>query len=157
MQRYWSQIALLLLGVSLTVGFYEGRTLVKNTAKAFTAATSISGSASSRRAGRDGPRNDEIGGDEEDEAGVASIEEERMGGKRGKKALGRTPIVNGDPVDLRPGDKVNMLRQRQRQRLSGRPGGPMGPIVPPPPREEPADAPVDTGGANLLPEPPPAP
>ena len=50
MQRYWSQVAMLLLGITLTVGFYEGRRLVKNTAKALTAATSISSSSGGRRA-----------------------------------------------------------------------------------------------------------
>ena len=68
MRRYWSHAAMLLLGVSLSVGFYEGRRLVKNTAKALTAATSITASASRR--GRDRDRADE--GDPDGELGVSA-------------------------------------------------------------------------------------
>ncbi|MEZ4239193.1 MAG: hypothetical protein R3F59_24170 [Myxococcota bacterium] len=41
MRRYWGHVAMLLLGVSLTAGFYEGRALVQNTARALSAATTI--------------------------------------------------------------------------------------------------------------------
>jgi hypothetical protein len=153
MRRYWSQVAMLLLGISLTVGFYEGRKLVKNTAKALTAATSISGSASGRRGGREDRVEDPDGLQDPGELEAAALDDDRGDRKRRTARASRlTPVVDGAAGDLRA-ERINMLRQRQRARLLGRPGGPVGPVVPPPPREEPADAPVDTGANLALPEP----
>src|SRR5689334_10833634 len=105
MRRYWSQVAMLLLGMSLTVGFYEGRKLVKNTAKALTAASSISGSASGRRHARDEDDDDRDEADEDGDLGVASTDEGERGGKRklGKRAFG--PQFDGAPGDFRS-DKI---------------------------------------------------
>ncbi|MEQ1566625.1 MAG: hypothetical protein ABMA64_13370 [Myxococcota bacterium] len=144
MQRYWSQVAMLLLGVTLTVGFYEGRKLWKNTAKALTAATSISGSASGRRAAR-ADLEDEPSDELADPEALAASDDDRGDRKRKLVRANRMlPGLEGEPGDVRA-ERLNSLRARQRARLSGRPGGPVGPVVPPPPKEEPADAPVDTG------------
>src|SRR5688500_19841491 len=101
MQRYWSQVAMLLLGISLTVGFYEGRKLVKNTAKALTAATSISGAASGRRAARD-DRQDDPDGFEDPDLEAAALDDDRGDRKRRGSRAGRlTPMVDGEAADLR--------------------------------------------------------
>ncbi|MCA9493056.1 MAG: hypothetical protein KC621_24160 [Myxococcales bacterium] len=52
MQKILVHVAMVLLGMTLTVGFYEGRRLAKNTARAFTAATTMS-TASTKRSARD--------------------------------------------------------------------------------------------------------
>jgi hypothetical protein len=148
MRKYWSQIAMLLLGVSLTVGFYEGRKLVKNTAKALTAATSITGSANGPH-GRRGKDGDGDAADEDGAGSLAANDEDRPAGglRRLPKADRLTPTLRGAAGDVRS-QRLNTLRQRQRQRLAGRPGGPTGPAVPPPPVSDPADEQVDTGKAK---------
>lgn len=112
MRKYWSHAAMLLLGISLTVGLYEGRRLVKNTAKALTAATSMTASAGKR--GRDHDRAAED--DEEDDgAGVASVEEEEHERKRRRPRS--APVTERELDKIPRMDKVNLLRQRTRQRV----------------------------------------
>lgn len=50
MQKILVHVAMVLLGVTLTVGFYEGRRLAKNTARAFSAATTMSTTGTKRSA-----------------------------------------------------------------------------------------------------------
>ena len=114
MRRYWSHAAMLLLGVSLSVGFYEGRRLVKNTAKALTAATSITASASRR--GRDRDRADEEDPDGELGVSAAAGEEDHVERKRKRsRSAGAVGVEGGEPSRT---DKLNALRQRQRHRFS---------------------------------------
>jgi hypothetical protein len=114
-RRYWSQAMMLLLGISLTVGFYEGRHLVKNTAKALTVATAKSPTGKRGRGHReDRLRDEELGEDEEDFLGMAKEKEDDRLGKRRK--LGGARAIMMDP-DLSKAEKINLLRMRQRQRL----------------------------------------
>src|SRR5262249_25702410 len=123
MRKYWSQVAMLLLGISLTMSFYEGRKLVHNTAKALTAATSISGSASgSRRRGEGADATD--GGDPD--GGDQVVNDEDRGDRRHRvpRADRVIPVLHPSieaRMDL--AQRGNLLRQRQRLRLAGRPGG----------------------------------
>lgn len=119
MRTYWSQAAMLLLGISLTVGFYEGRRLVKNTAKALTAATSMTASAGRNRRDRD----------DDDDALAAKDDEphERKRRRRSPSTVPRSPVGTGlDPrLDdlVRPTlstQKANVLRARGKPRLSSR-------------------------------------
>lgn len=117
MRRYWSQAMMLLLGISLTVGFYEGRHLVRNTAKALTVATTKSPSGKrGNRHREDRVRDDFLPEEEEDFLGAAAKEkdEERLGKRR--KLGGGARALLMDP-ELSKAEKINLLRMRQRQRL----------------------------------------
>lgn len=127
MRTYWSHAAMLLLGVTLTAVFYEGRELVRNTASALTAASSIAGGGSAQphrgraRAhdGRDEPIEPGAARDPADAAAAATAAElERKRRLRRAVPGGLEPTATGAPID-----KLNALRLRQRQRLmAGKPG-----------------------------------
>jgi hypothetical protein len=118
-RTYWTYAAMLLLGVSLTVGFYEGRRLVKNTAKALTAASSITASASRRERRQERSEDEEV----EDGEPEATAHDGDGNGERGERKRRRNR--NHPPgVELPEGpaarvDKMDMLRSRQRARLTG--------------------------------------
>jgi hypothetical protein len=125
-RRYWSQAMMLLLGISLTVGFYEGRRLVKNTAKALTVATTITSSHKRPRHREDREPRDERGEDdllEDDPELLGLMDEEDVRGKRRKLAAGSARAIMMDP-DLSKAEKINLLRMRQRQKMLGKPGSP---------------------------------
>jgi hypothetical protein len=118
---------MLLLGISLTVGFYEGRRLVKNTAKALTAATTITASSKRPRHREDREPREERGQDDllEEEAELLGLmDDEDVRGKRRKlaAAAGARAIMM-DP-ELSKAEKINLLRMRQRQKMLGKPGSP---------------------------------
>lgn len=147
MRRYWSQAMMLLLGISLTVGFYEGRRLVKNTAKALTAATTITSSKRDKRHRDDRNKEDPgISAEEDDLLGVALPEDdEELRMKRRKEKLNARALML-DP-NLSKAEKINLMRMRQRQKLLGR-GGPPGalPEIPIPGKPPmPGDGLLDTG------------
>jgi hypothetical protein len=129
---------MLLLGISLTVGFYEGRRLVKNTAKALTAATTITASSKRPRHREDREPREERGQDdllEEDAELLGLMDDEDVRGKRRKLAASNARAIMMDP-DLSKAEKINLLRMRQRQKLLGKPGSPVSlpdgaPIGPP--------------------------
>lgn len=129
MRQYLGHVAMLLLGVTLTVGFYEGRRVVKTTARAFTAATSVSTAANRR--GETEELRDRLAHAEEVIAARKAAKTERKEGKEGKEGKdGKRRRSAGDD----PADKMNNLRARQRLRLpQGRPtaAGPLAPgLVP---------------------------
>lgn len=68
MQKVLVHVAMVLLGVSLAVGFYEGRRLVKNTAKALTAASTLSTTG-----GRQQAREARTGDDEDAETDAEAL------------------------------------------------------------------------------------
>ncbi|MCB9686275.1 MAG: hypothetical protein H6735_14630 [Alphaproteobacteria bacterium] len=109
MQRILVHVAMVLLGVTLTVGFYEGRRLAKNTARAFTAATTMS-TASTKRSARD----ERLGLTEGDDAEVDPEGALMMPGQTPQIAIGAEDLASRA-----------MMRDRKAARLvePGEPGG----------------------------------
>ncbi len=160
MSRYWTHAAMLLLGISLTVGFYEGRRLVRNTSRALSAMSQL-GSASERReraeeadAVAEAPR-------PRTAARAAGADAEpRRSARSGGGGRNKTPR-NVDPARMERINALNQVRGRSKlQRIEpqavgrGRPPGPVampgGPAGPVGPRELPAldeldEELVDTG------------
>lgn len=114
MRTYWSQAAMLLLGITLTVGFYEGRKLVKNTAKALTAATSITASA---RRGRDRDHDD-------DPSALAAADPEPRERKRRRARPPRPPELLGGPDADGIRSEAASIRARHKQRINPRMANP---------------------------------
>ncbi len=107
-QKVLVHVAMVLLGVTLSVGFYEGRRLVKNTAKALTAATTLS-TTGGRHAAREG-----LAGEGEDEAEAAAAAEEGIPNK-----------TRLDPSQL----EVGRVRARPHAALPGGVGEPDDPLA----------------------------
>lgn len=122
---------MLLLGISLTVGFYEGRRIVKSTAKALTAATTIS---SGKRGARH--REDRL---KEDPLEMAAIMNDLDPSGKRRKGGGGARALMLNP-DLSQADKLILMRQHQRQKLLNR-GAPLpeGVYGKPAPKEQPLD------------------
>ncbi|MEQ1502094.1 MAG: hypothetical protein ABMB14_07675 [Myxococcota bacterium] len=136
MRYYWGHAAALLLGITLTVGFYEGRGLVRNTAKALSAASSIS-AANHRRA------RDRDPGDEDGAVAAEADRGERGDRKRRKRGAGGGVVAAGEGGYDGRVDKLRSLRSAQRTRLShgGSLSGP-GPVALPGIPGEPGEQPL---------------
>lgn len=130
MQRILVHVAMVLLGVTLTVGFYEGRRLVANTARAFSAL-----SASSTPAGP-GARRGREQADEGDDPEAASVADApgrlqrpldpALLGPRSAEDLGaRTRFRGDDPSD--PGGRRGKRGGRRARRMAAGGAVPIGP------------------------------
>lgn len=102
---WWTHAAMLLLGVTVTALFYEGRALVVNTASALTAATSTSTAAHHGRSRRSATPDE----------GVGSVPGE-VSAEVSKRAR-RTPGGERDVTEQERLERLNALRMKQRQRL----------------------------------------
>lgn len=115
MSKYWTHAAALLIGITLSVGFYEGRKLVYNTAEALSVASQLGSSDSrrSRRARTEAPEPIEV-----EPGSVAQTEEEPTRPKRrsGKKRRNREKLAEEFPEELAA--MRAMRHQRRIERLS---------------------------------------
>jgi hypothetical protein len=115
MRRYWGHAAMLLLGVSLTVGFYEGRALVQNTAKALSAATTITAPTHPKRERRRDAERDVARSVDEPDREPGSPKGER---KRKNRRMAPVALPQADQPMLVPGgalsrNQVDLSRQQR--------------------------------------------
>ncbi|HHO53294.1 MAG TPA: hypothetical protein ENK18_21085 [Deltaproteobacteria bacterium] len=114
MSRYWTHAAMLLIGISLTVGFYEGRRLVYNTAEALSVASQLGSSDDTRRRQRDRAQP----GDAATITAQADAEPARPKRRSGgKKRRSREKLSEEYPEDL--ATMRAMRQQRRIERLGG--------------------------------------
>ena len=158
MRSYLSYAAMMLLGVTLTVSFYEGRRLVKNTAKALGTTSSVS--AVSARRSENEELKERLAEAEDKLARRSTRSADRT--ERRRASPGRAATTPDDealePASDRPAmtraERIQLMRdRRQRMGEGGGPGG--GPLAirpdlagAPPiddPIEEPPELVKDTG------------
>lgn len=150
MRWYLSHAAMLLLGLTLTVGFYEGRRLVKNTARALGAGGAVS-SASARRDETEELR-ERLAEAEEKLATRRATRSERSSDEPRPRRRRGGGGDDDDPSAMSRAERLQMIRERrerlgtERPPLAVRPT-PDGELPPPAPLGEGLEEPelVDTG------------
>lgn len=125
MNSPWSHAAMLLLGVTLSVGFYEGRSLVRNTAKAWTAATQMT-SASAKRTRKEELQDQlldrlEAARDAREDPDAPAPGAARAGARKVRRGPVAAPLSQR-AGELTRQEKVDLVKLRQRQRVRAEPG-----------------------------------